>query len=255
MGNIEVEREGRIATVYIDHQEHRNAMTRQMYSELPRQLTQLDQDPSVAVIVLRGRGREAFASGRDVRELADFDHKMSLEDQLLVTRAEHVLQGLTKPTIAMIHGACFGGGVGLALCCDIRLADENSRFAVPPANLGLVYSFDATRRLINAVGVSRANWLLMTGLSVGSEKALTIGLVDEIVPADELEEQTSKLALRISTRAQLSVRGSKEIIRRIQSGQGKDNNVTMSIRNAAFYSQDYEEGVRAFLERRDPEFL
>lgn len=254
MSGIEVIRDGRIATVVIAHEEHRNAITRHMYSAFPRVFFQLDQDPSVAVVIVRGAGDEAFASGRDVRELAETDHERSFEDQVMVTRAEHALYGMVKPTIAMIHGYCFGGGVGLALCCDIRIADRKSLYAVPPANLGLVYGFDSTRRLTDAVGYSQAKWLLMMGSRIGANRAFDIGLIDEVVAPDELHATTMDHAQRISTRAQLSVRAGKEIVRRIAAGQLADDEDTVNLRNAAFFSRDYEEGVKAFLEHRSPDF-
>lgn len=168
--------------------------------------------------------------------------------------AERAIEGLRKPTIAMIHGYCIGGGAGLALACDIRFADTRAKFAITPAKLGLVYSLESTKRVVDLVGPSRAKWILMSGLQIQAQRALELGLVDEVVQPEELESYTYDFAEVITTRAQFSVRAGKEMVRRVVAGQVRDDAETVELRNSSFDTEDFAEGVRSFLEKRPPRF-
>ena len=161
---------------------------------------------------------------------------------------------MSKPTIAMVHGYCIGGGCGLALACDLRFVDERARFGITPAKLGLVYSLDSTKRLVDVVGPSRAKWILMSGQLVTADRAHQIGLADEVVPTDDLEKLTYEFAELLCTRAQFSIRATKQIVARILAGQTEDDEATRDLRNSSFDTDDYAEGVRAFLEKRPPTF-
>jgi enoyl-CoA hydratase/carnithine racemase len=154
----------------------------------------------------------------------------------------------------MIHGYCIGGGAGLALACDLRFADTRARFGITPAKLGLVYSLESTKRVVDLAGPSRAKWILMSGQQLQAQRAWEVGLFDELVEPEELEKYTYEFAEIITTRAQFSVRMGKEMVRRVVSGQVDDDEATIDIRNSSFDTEDYAEGVRSFLAKRPPEF-
>lgn len=251
-----MERSGAIATLVLNRPDSHNAVRLGMYEALPALLGEVDQDHDIKVLVVRGAGQKAFASGADISEFrevrANAETARAYNER--VAAAERALEGLSKPTIAMVHGYCIGGGCGLALACDLRFADERASFGITPAKLGLVYSLDSTKRLVDVVGPSRAKWILMSGQRVEAERAHQIGLADEVVPTDDLEKLTYEFAELLCTRAQFSVRATKQIVTRILSGQTEDDEATRDLRNSSFDTDDYAEGVRAFLEKRPPTF-
>ena len=251
-----LEHEGAVATVILNRARSHNAINIGMYHDLPEILENLDSDPTVKVVVVRGAGEKSFASGADIsefeRERGNAEAARNYNEK--VSAAERAIENLSKPTIAMIHGYCIGGGAGLALACDIRFADSRSKFAITPAKLGLVYSLDSTKRVVDLVGPSRAKWILMSGLQVQSDRAVQLGLFDEIVDPSELETFTYEFAEILTSRAQFSVRSGKDMVRRVAAGQTEDNKETVQIRNSSFSTEDYAEGVKAFLAKRKPEF-
>ncbi|HEX2176808.1 MAG TPA: enoyl-CoA hydratase-related protein [Nocardioidaceae bacterium] len=257
--DLVVERSGpdeAIATLVLNRPDNHNAIRLGMYEALPGVLHEIDDDPAVKVLVVRGAGRKAFASGADISEFrevrANKESARSYNER--VAAAELALEGMSKPTVAMVHGYCIGGGCGLALACDLRFADEDASFAITPAKLGLVYSLDSTKRLVDVVGPSQAKWILMSGQRVVAERAHRIGLADEIVAPDDLEKVTYEFAELLCTRAQFSIRATKTIVGRILSGQTEDDDASRDLRNSSFDTEDYAEGVRAFLEKRRPQF-
>ena len=251
-----MERSGAIATLVLNRPDSHNAVRLGMYEALPALLSEVDQDPDVKVLVVRGAGQRAFASGADISEFRDVRANATTARAYneRVAAAEQALEGLSKPTIAMVHGYCIGGGCGLALACDLRFADERASFGITPAKLGLVYSLESTKRLVDVVGPSQAKWILMSGQRVDAQRAHRIGLVDEVVPTDDLEKLTVEFAQLLCTRAQFSIRATKHIVTRILSGQTEDDEQTRDLRNSSFDTDDYAEGVRAFLEKRPPTF-
>jgi enoyl-CoA hydratase/carnithine racemase len=251
-----VEHRGAIATLTLNRPQSHNAINVGMYRDIPDVVATLDKDPEVKVVVVRGAGEKSFASGADItefeRERGSAAAARSYNEK--VAAAERAIEGLSKPTIAMIHGYCIGGGAGLALACDLRFADTRARFAITPAKLGLVYSLESTKRLVDLAGPSRAKWILMSGQQLQAQRAWELGLFDELVEPAELERYTYEFAEVITTRAQFSVRMGKEMVRRVVSGQVDDDEATTEIRNSSFDTDDYAEGVRAFLGKRAPEF-
>lgn len=255
--DIVLERGGAVATVILNRVQSHNAINIGMYRDLPALLQELEEDPAVKVIVIRGAGEKSFASGADIsefeRERGSAEAARNYNEK--VAAAEHALEGLSKPTIAMIHGYCIGGGAGLALACDIRFADTRAKFAITPAKLGLVYSLESTKRVVDLVGPSRAKWILMSGLQIQARRAFELGLFDEIVEPSELEAYTYEFAETITTRAQFSVRSGKEMVQRVVAGQTEDDEETIKIRNSSFSTEDYAAGVKAFLAKQPPVFL
>lgn len=251
-----VERRGAVATLVLNKPKSHNAISMDMYRDLPGLLADLDADRDVKVVVVRGAGEKAFASGADIsefeRERGNAESARSYNEN--VAAAERSLEGLSKPTIAMIHGYCIGGGAGLALACDIRYADDRAKFAITPSKLGLVYSLESSKRVVDLVGPSRAKWILMSGQQIGAERAVQLGLFDELTTPEALETDTYELAELMTTRAQLSVRSGKAIVQRVVAGQVADDEETTHLRNSSFDSDDYAEGVRSFLEKRPPRF-
>lgn len=254
--HILVERDEAVATVILNKPDSHNAISLGMYRRLPEVFGELDADSSVKVIVVRGAGTRSFASGADISEFEEVrgNAKSAKAYNEEVAAAEHAIEGVSKPTIAMVHGYCIGGGCGLALACDLRFADERSKFGITPAKLGLVYSLESTKRLVDLVGPSRAKWILFSGQLIQSEEALRLGLIDELIPSEDLEKQTYEFARLVTTRAQFSVRSSKRIVDLVLGGQVEDDEVTVDIRNSSFDTEDYAEGVRSFLEKRPPRF-
>jgi enoyl-CoA hydratase/carnithine racemase len=161
---------------------------------------------------------------------------------------------LAIPTIAVIRGACTGGGCGLALACDLRLAADDSFFAIPPARLGLVYALDDTRRLVDLVGPARAKEILFTGRRIAAREALDLGLVNEVVPAADLEARALELAAVIAGNAGNSIAAAKHVVNLIMDGTRAETPATRAMFDEAFNSAEFAEGARAFLEKRAPRF-
>jgi enoyl-CoA hydratase/carnithine racemase len=254
--DLRVEQEGAIATLTLNRPKSHNAINMGMYQALPDVVAGLDKDPEVKVIVVRGAGEKSFASGADITEFEKERGSAAAARNYneKVAAAEQAIEGLSKPTIAMIHGYCIGGGAGLALACDLRFADTRARFGITPAKLGLVYSLESTKRVVDLAGPSRAKWILVSGQQIQAKRAWELGLFDELVEPDELEKYTYEFAEVITSRAQFSVRMGKEMVRRVVSGQVDDDEATIDIRNSSFDTEDYAEGVRSFLAKRPPEF-
>jgi enoyl-CoA hydratase/carnithine racemase len=251
-----VERDGAVATVVLNRPDSHNAITLEMYKAIPALFASLDTDESVKVVVVRGAGTKAFASGADISEFEEVrgnaDSAKAYNQR--VAAAERAIEGVNKPTIALIHGYCIGGGCGLALSCDLRFGDDRTRMAITPAKLGLVYSLESTKRLVDLVGPARTKWILMSGQQIGAEQAQRLGLLDELSTVEDLDKITYDFAQLLTTRAQFSVRAAKSIVGRILSGQVEDDEKTTELRNSSFDTEDYAEGVRAFLEKRTPRF-
>jgi enoyl-CoA hydratase/carnithine racemase len=255
MTGLRLEHHGAIAELVIDRPEKRNAMSYEMWSSVPKLAAEADADESVKVLVLRGAGRH-FCAGADIGE---FRTHRSTADAARdygerVEAAAHALSGMSKPSIAMIHGFCIGGGCELALACDMRFADTTAEFAITPAKLGIVYSFDSTRQLVATTGPAFAKYLLFSGNRVNAAHALRVGLVDELVDPADLAEITTEFATTIASRSQVSVRGAKRLIEKIVAGEDAPDEEAASLPILAVESEDYREGVNAFLEKRPPVF-
>jgi enoyl-CoA hydratase/carnithine racemase len=254
--DLQVRRDGEVATLVLNRPASHNAIRLEMYRALPELLSGLEGDRDVKVLVVRGAGEKAFASGADITEFRELraDAEGARLYNSAVAEAERALEQFSKPALAMVHGYCIGGGAGLALACDLRFADEQARFGITPAKMGIVYGLESTKRLVDLVGPAQAKWILMSGNHVPAARARELGLFDEVVPQDELAEVTYGFARLLCTRAQLTVRAAKRMVARILAGQTEDDDETRELRNSSVESEDYAEGVRAFLEKRPPTF-
>jgi enoyl-CoA hydratase len=249
-----VNKEDGICTLTINRPEKRNALSREIYSQLAEVFRLISEDGQTRVAVLRGAGEKAFSAGYDISRLhiiEDLDTKEPLEDVTLA------IESCTVPVIAMIYGYCIAGGCALAIACDLRLAADNARFGVTAARLGLVYPPGAMIRLINVVGISAAKELLYTGKLIDAEKAREIRMVDRVVPADRLAAVTYDMAREIAGNSPLSVRGIKSMMSRVLGFQAPGAEAKaefLALQKQAAESRDLEEGQKAFDEKRKPRF-
>lgn len=252
---LEAWREGSMGFLMLNRPDRRNALNRDMWAALPALVEALDSDPETRVLVVRGAGSEAFAAGADIAEFAAArsspDHVREYE--ALNGAAFAALRATAKPAIAMISGFCIGGGLALALACDLRIASENAVFALPPAKLGLAYPVEGLADLLHAVSPAFAKEMLFTARRYGAAEALKAGLVHQVVAADRLEQETSELSAEISENAPLTIKASKRAIDAL-AGRAISDDLT-ELAAACFASQDYAEGQRAFLEKRKPHFI
>lgn len=251
-----LEREGAVATLALNRPDKHNAMTLEMWGLLPSLLDDVAADADIKALVLRGAGEQAFCSGADIGEFERIYAEPRLGEDLtrMVDLALDRLNGLGKPTVAMIRGNCVGGGCALALACDLRFAAADSRFGIPPARLGLAYSLADTRRLVHAVGPSMAKDMLFSGRMIDGEEALRVGLIDRLVPAESLAEETTAFLGTVCSRSQYSVRAAKAIVQAVLDGAAQDTPKTRDLVAGSFTNEDFLEGYRAFLEKRPPTF-
>ena len=252
---LTLDRHGDIAELVINQPAKRNAMSFEMWEALPKLVAEVDADDSVKVLVVRGAG-DHFCAGADISE---FETRRATAEGARVygehvERAAHSLGDMRKPSIAMIQGFCIGGGCELALACDLRFAGRTATLGITPAKLGLVYTFSSTRQLVTAVGPSFAKYILFSGARLTAEEALRVRLVDQLVDPERLEAETYEFARTISTRSQVSVRGAKRMIQKIKDGMDVADEESVELSINAVDSEDYKEGVRAFLEKRPPVF-
>lgn len=253
---LRIERQEGIATLTIDNPARMNAMTAAMWAALPGLVREVEADTSVRVIVMRGAGTRAFSAGADISEFetARAGGAVAAYDELNHAAFE-ALTNCAKPTIAMIHGFCMGGGLGLALGCDLRVADTASQFAIPPAKLGLGYNPRWITPILRAVSPADAKLMLFTGRRFAADHALHIGLVTQLASVDELEIVAYGLAAEIAANAPLSVKASKAMVDQLsRPGVAPDLAALDRMVKACFASADYEEGRRAFIEKRKPVF-
>ena len=253
---LRIDRDGEIAWIVADNPARMNALTAAMWKALPGLLTEAEGDDAIRVIVLRGAGKRTFSTGADISEFESARSGDRAEEyNALNHTAFSALSNCTKPTISMIHGFCLGGGLGLALATDIRLADEKAEFAIPAAKLGLGYNARWMPPLLAAVSPSHAKEMLFTGRRFKVAEAVSMGLVNRIVEADNIEQSTRALAKEIAANAPLTIRAAKHVIDEMIRHPETPDMVALDAATAAcFDSDDYAEGRRAFLEKRKPQF-
>jgi len=251
------EKRGTVGWITFNNPERRNAMSLDMWEALPRALDAFEADGEVRVIALRGAGEKAFVSGADISQ---FEKDRSSPEG--VQRYEEMAEGAQlrlsacdKPTVAAIRGYCLGGGVNIALACDLRIAAEDARFGIPAARMGIGYRASSTKNLVDTVGPAFAREILITARQFSAAEALSMGLVQRVVPAAEFEASAQALLADIAANAPLSMRTGKRIVRELlRSSDGFDAEAARAWVRECMSSEDYKEGRRAFMEKRKPAF-
>jgi enoyl-CoA hydratase/carnithine racemase len=228
-----------------------------MWNAIPALVAALDADPAVRVLVVRGAGTAAFASGADISEFETVrrDGPSAARYEQSTSRAFGALLAVEKPLVAMIHGFCIGGGLALAACADLRLGADDARFSIPAARLGLGYEFRGIERLVQVMGPSATAEFFFTARRYTADEALRLGFLDQVVPKADLERYTADYVAAIAGNAPLTLRAAKRAIAAIMGHpERRDMAVVARAIAACFDSTDYAEGVRAFLEKRSPRF-
>ena len=248
--SLRLETSGPIARLLIDRPEKRNAFNQAMWDALPGLVADACANPDVRVILLQSATAGMFCAGADIAELManKGDAAWRAANQAAINRAQFDLARAAKPVIAFVDGDCVGGGCGLALACDIRVATSRSRFGITPSNLGLVYPLHDTKLLVDLVGPGQAKRMLFAAQLLTAEEALRIGLIELI------DDSGDDLADLIAGKSAHSLAGIKSFVRRILDGQVNDDAVTLAAFAEAFTRPDFAEGTSAFLEKRKPEF-
>jgi enoyl-CoA hydratase len=251
---ILVERRDRVAIVTINRPEKRNALNIQTRAEGAAVLDELRADDSVRVVILTGAGDKAFIAGADIAEFAERT-AIQQREVMLDRSLFNAIDGFPKPIIAMVNGYCLGGGCEVALACDLRIASDKASFGQPEINLGIIPGGGGTQRLTRLVGEGKAMEMILSGEIINAENALTIGLVNHVVPADQLEAKTMEIAKRIAEKSPVALRLAKEAVK-LASRSNLDEGLRREVDLFAlvFSSEDKDEGVKAFLEKRKPEF-
>lgn len=252
---ILVGRDGAIATVTLNAPEKLNALDLATWTRLGEAVVALAADDALRCIVIRGAGEKAFAAGADIGEFATV-RKNARVSKVYGERVAATMQAVMDcrhPTVALIRGACVGGGLEVAACCDIRICGESSRFGVPIKRLGLVMAYGELSKLVALVGRAVALEILLEGRVFGASEAKEKGLVNRVVPDAKVEEEVYACARRIAEGAPLVARWHKKFINRLHdprplSETEKDEGF------ACYDTEDFKEGVKAFLEKRDPAF-
>jgi enoyl-CoA hydratase/carnithine racemase len=247
-----VEQEGRIATITFNRPEARNAMTWDMFEALYQAADELDRDPEVRVVVMRGAGERSFVAGTDIRQFLEFKTREdALGYEARTGRVMGRVAAMTKPVIAMVQGDAVGGGMFMSLACDLRLAAPHARFGVPVARtLGNFPAPASYTRLVAAVGPIRAREMMLTARLLTAEEAKSIGLVDQVHPANQLEDAVRGLAQQLCDLAPLTLAAAKEATRRVSTAFALEQAEDLIL--SCYLSEDFQEGVRAFLEKRKP---
>ncbi|MCB0996605.1 MAG: enoyl-CoA hydratase/isomerase family protein [Acidimicrobiales bacterium] len=241
-----------IGWLVFDNPQRHNALTGEMFAALPTVVDRYEADPDVRVIVMRGAGDTAFVSGADIGELSADRGPSESRATTGTPRpgGPDLLGTLAKPLVAMINGYCIGGGLLTALQADLRVAAEHATFAIPAGKLGVGYPYEGTELLVSTVGPGGASRLLLTAERIGADEALAMGLVQQVVPAAELEQTVRALADTIAALAPLSLAAAKRSIRAV-CGRDDPAAARQAIADC-WASEDFAEGRRAFAERRPP---
>jgi enoyl-CoA hydratase len=255
---VDVERrDDGIAWLVLRNPDKLNAVRLEMWQAIPDALASLQADRAVRVVVLRGHGEQAFASGADISEFATHrkDAASAAAYEAVTARAFAALLACEKPLVAMVQGACVGGGLAIAISADLRIAADDTKLALPPARLGLGYHLTGVARVVEVVGPSAAAEMFFTARQYDAAEALAIGLVNRVVPKAELVAATERYVADVARNAPLTNRAAKRAIAEVQRPPAeRDVAAVERLIADCFQSEDYAEGVRAFLEKRRPRF-
>lgn len=251
--NLEVLIDNRIAKVTINRPQALNALNKETIEELSNIFSALEQDENVRVIILTGAGEKAFVAGADIKEFKDFT---AMEGEYLAANGQNILfnkiENLNKPVIAAINGYALGGGLELAMACHFRIASNNAKLGLPEVTLGLIPGYGGTQRLPKLIGKGRAMQAIMTAEMFNADRAEQIGLVNEVVPADELLPRALQIAEKIAHNSSTAIASAIRAINLSDTDQGYATEIKAF--GNLFESDDFQEGTTAFLEKRKPSF-
>jgi enoyl-CoA hydratase/carnithine racemase len=254
---MQAEKDGSIGWMIFDHPERRNAVTQTMWLQVGEILEDFAKDEAIRVVVLKGAGDNAFVSGADISQFGQQRRNAAevAASNRLTDAARQALATFPKPTIAMIQGYCLGGGLAIALMCDLRFASEDSTFGIPAARLGVGYGPQSVGLLQALVGPAYTREILFTGRRFSADEAWRMGLINRLLPRAELASQVQDYAAMIGANAPLSIRAAKLASTELLKTEGeRDLAVVQRAVEACFDSADYHEGRTAFLEKRPPLF-
>ena len=243
------ERHGAVAVLTFNRPHARNAMTFAMYEGLVSTCDEVDADDGIRAVVLRGAGGKSFVSGTDIRQFLDFDSgRTGVEYEADIDRYLGRLDRLKTPAIALVEGYAVGAGISIAAACDLRVCTPDAQFGLPVARtLGNCLSMSGYARLVAVLGEARVKDVVFTARMVGADEALAAGLVSAVVPADEIEAHVLELAERVAGHAPITLRATKEALRRLREANLPDG---ADLVEEAYGSEDFRQGVAAFLEKR-----
>lgn len=250
-------KEGGVGHIIFNNPAKRNAVSLDMWERVTELLEDYESDEDLRVLVISGAGGKAFVSGADISK---FESERATKDGVerynaISKSAYDRLAGFPKPTIAKINGYCIGGGMNIAVCCDLRFCEEGARFAIPAGRLGLGYGYVGVNRLSRIIGVSRAMEMFYTARQFPADEAYAIGLVNGVVPVEELDTHVEELAARISDNAPLTIKTIKAVAIEMGKAPNQPDHAKLDrMVLDCFESQDYIEGRRAFMEKRKPNF-
>ncbi len=252
---IRIEKKDRVAIIVIDVPKTLNAVDYTGVTELQMAMENMIADDEARVIVLTGAGRKAFISGGDVPVELAMDGMESYKWSLAGHKLASTIEDSPKPVIAAVNGYCLGGGCEIAIACDMRIASDNAKFGVPEMKLGVICGFGGNLRLPRLVGKTKASEMLLTGNMIDALEAYRIGLINKVVPLDNLMEETMKLAADLTCKSAIALSFSKKAIQ-----YGLETDIRTAIQHEAELfglvsgTYDKQEGMRAFLEKRPPKF-
>ena len=253
-----LQKDGPIGWIIFNQPEKRNAVSLEMWQLMPDYVQDLSTDDAIRVVVLRGAGDQAFVAGADISQFKDRRRNAADEEEYrrISGAGSDSLARLGKPLVAMIHGFCIGGGVSIAITCDLRIAADDARFGIPAARLGLGYHYKGMEKLMSLIGPSYTKELFFTARTdFTAQDALRMGLVNQLVPKADLERFTRDYALTMSRNAPLTQRSAKASVEQLLKPEAqRDYALLDKLIKDCFDSQDYQEGVKAFSEKRRPQF-
>ncbi len=256
-GRLRVEKRGPVGWIVFDQPAKRNAINGAMWRGIAPAVAGFDADGEVRCLAFRGAGTEAFSAGADISEFESVRAERSSVDEYdnLLDQVLHAIQDSPKPSLAMIYGHCLGGGLEIALACDLRYCAASAQLGIPAAKLGLAYNVEGHKRLLETVGHARAREIMFLGRRYSAEEALAMGLVHRVLADDGLEGFTMEVLQTLAENAPLSIANSKTIIEEYVKSSGTPDAARMraAIERCA-RSEDYREGRRAFMEKRKPRF-
>lgn len=251
LNNVLLEKEGNIAMVTINRPKALNALNSETLKELDLVIANLEEDDSIYAVILTGAGEKAFVAGADITEMKDLNAIQGRKFSILGNKVFRRLENLEKPVIAAISGFALGGGCELSMACDIRIASEKAKFGQPETGLGITPGFGGTQRLARIVGLGKAKELIYTGAIIKADEAYRIGLVNKVVPLEELMNEAKAMANTIAKQAPVAVTLSKIAINR---GMQVDIDTALSyeaeVFGECFSTHDQKEGMTAFVEKR-----